>query len=31
MVNLPFALIGGIYTVLFTSGIISIASMVGFI
>lgn len=31
MVNLPFALIGGIYTVLFTSGIISIASLVGFI
>lgn len=31
LVNLPFALIGGIYTVLFTSGIISIASLVGFI
>ncbi|MEX0994844.1 MAG: efflux RND transporter permease subunit, partial [Balneolaceae bacterium] len=31
MVNLPFALIGGIYTVLFTSGIISIASLVGFV
>ena len=31
MVNLPFALIGGIYTVLFTNGIISIASLVGFI
>ncbi len=31
MVNLPFALIGGIYTVLFTSGIVSIASLVGFI
>ena len=31
MVNLPFALIGGIYTVLFTSGIISIATLVGFI
>ncbi|MDX1591331.1 MAG: efflux RND transporter permease subunit, partial [Balneolaceae bacterium] len=31
MVNLPFALIGGIYTVLFTSGTISIASLVGFI
>ncbi len=31
LVNLPFALIGGIITVYFTSGIISIASMVGFI
>ena len=31
MVNLPFALIGGIFTVLFTSGIVSIASLVGFI
>ena len=31
LVNLPFALIGGIYTVLFTSGIVTIASLVGFI
>lgn len=31
MVNLPFALIGGIIIVYFTSGIISIASLVGFI
>ncbi len=31
MVNLPFALIGGIFTVMFTSGIVSIASLVGFI
>jgi Cu(I)/Ag(I) efflux system membrane protein CusA/SilA len=31
MVNLPFALIGGVFTVLFTSGIVSIASLVGFI
>lgn len=31
LVNLPFALIGGIYAVLFTSGIVTIASLVGFI
>jgi CzcA family heavy metal efflux pump len=31
MVNLPLALIGGVFSVFFTSGIISIASMVGFI
>lgn len=31
MVNLPLALIGGIWSVYFTSGIISIASIVGFI
>lgn len=31
MTNLPFALIGGVFTVLFTSGIVSIASLVGFI
>jgi Cu/Ag efflux pump CusA len=31
MVNLPFALIGGIFIVWFTSGIVSIASLVGFI
>jgi len=31
MVNLPLALIGGIVAVFFSSGIISIASMVGFI
>ncbi|MEO9887035.1 MAG: efflux RND transporter permease subunit [Balneola sp.] len=31
MMNLPFALIGGVFTVLFTSGIVSIASLVGFI
>lgn len=31
LVNLPFALIGGIYALLFTSGIVTIASLVGFI
>ncbi|WP_440998519.1 efflux RND transporter permease subunit [Fodinibius sp. SL11] len=31
MVNLPFALIGGIFIVWFSSGIVSIASLVGFI
>jgi Cu/Ag efflux pump CusA len=31
MINLPLALIGGIVSVLFTEGIISIASLVGFI
>lgn len=31
MVNLPLALIGGIWSVFFSSGIISVASMVGFI
>ncbi|MDR8393158.1 efflux RND transporter permease subunit [Aliifodinibius sp. S!AR15-10] len=31
MLNLPFALIGGIFIVWFTSGIVSIASLVGFI
>ncbi len=31
MVNLPFALIGGIVIVWFTSGVVSIASLVGFI
>lgn len=31
MMNLPFALIGGVFTVLFTSGIVSVASLVGFI
>lgn len=31
MVNLPLALIGGIWAVFFSSGIISIASLVGFI
>ncbi|WP_445664699.1 efflux RND transporter permease subunit [Fodinibius sp. AD559] len=31
MMNLPFALIGGIVIVWFTSGIVSIASLVGFI
>lgn len=31
MVNLPLALIGGVFTVLLTDGIITIASLVGFI
>jgi Cu/Ag efflux pump CusA len=31
MINLPLALIGGIVSVFFTDGIISIASLVGFI
>ncbi|NNJ54100.1 MAG: efflux RND transporter permease subunit [Ignavibacteriaceae bacterium] len=31
LVNLPLALIGGVWSVYFTSGIISIASLVGFI
>ena len=31
MVNLPLALIGGIWSVFFSSGIISVASLVGFI
>jgi Cu/Ag efflux pump CusA len=31
MINLPFALIGGVVSVYMTSGVISIASMVGFI
>ena len=31
LVNLPFALIGGVWSVYFTNGIISVASLVGFI
>lgn len=31
MVNLPLALIGGVFTIYFTSGIISIPSIIGFI
>jgi Cu/Ag efflux pump CusA len=31
MVNLPLALIGGVVAVLFSSGVLSIASLVGFI
>ncbi len=31
LINLPLALIGGVFTVFFTSGIISIASTIGFI
>lgn len=31
LLNLPFALIGGVWAVYFTSGIVSIASLVGFI
>ncbi len=31
MVNLPLALIGGVFTIFFTSGIISIPSIIGFI
>ena len=31
LVNLPLALIGGVWSVYFTDGIISVASLVGFI
>jgi Cu/Ag efflux pump CusA len=31
MVNLPLALIGGVVSVVFSGGVISVASMVGFI